>query len=430
MSGENENATPIEGMEHALELMSDWRQEQDKKQLEATEQIFEKFGVDLTENMQKVFDEAIKAADRIGTKPIPGSGDEEDEGKSFGDFLLAVKSAEEGSSDAKQRLEKTYKAALAEQSGITGGYLVPDEYRADLLEVAWEQSIVRDAGATVVPMSRRILEYPVLDVTSTPTAGQPAQFGGLVMTWEGEADALAESEPKFRNLKLEVNKLAAYSYASSEMLDDSAIALEGLLFRLAGEAIAWFEDYAFLRGSGTGQPLGILPWMDNAGYSNVGVTKATASRFKIPDAAGMIELLMPGAYGRSVWIAHQSFISELIRMSSQSEVTTSGGAVMTWQPDSKNGAIFPLKLYNRPVYITEKLPAINTDGSIILADMRQYVIGDRGALAVDMSEHYRFINDQVTFRFKKRVDGKPAMNSYATLADASTVVSPFVTVNY
>lgn len=429
MSGEKEKATPIEGQDQLLELMSDWRDKQDEKQMEGFEKIFDKFQVDLTENFQKVFDDALKAADRIGTKPMP-STDEEDEGKSFGDFLLQVKEADRGNSKAAERLNKVYKAALAEQSGITGGYTVPDEFRNQLLEIVWEQSIVRDAGATVIPMSRRILEYPVLDVTSAPSAGQPAQFGGLVMTWEGEADALAESEPKFRNVKLEAQKLAAYSLASSELLADSAVALEGLLRRLAGGAIAWFEDYAFLRGTGTGQPLGIVTWMNNAGFSNVGATKTTASRFKIPDAGNMIELLMPGAYGRSVWLAHQSFISEFVRMSSQSEVTTSGGAVMTWQPDSKNGAIFPLKLYNRPVYITEKLPSINTDGSIILADMQQYIIGDRGDLAVDMSEHYKFVNDQVTFRFKKRVDGKPALNSYITLADASTVVSPFVTVNY
>jgi len=62
----------------------------------------------------------------------------------------------------------------------------------------------------------------------------------------------------FGSVKLIAKKLTGYTYASDELLDDSAIGLEALLLKQFSSAIAWFEDLAFLRGTGVGQPHGIF----------------------------------------------------------------------------------------------------------------------------------------------------------------------------
>ena len=78
------------------------------------------------------------------------------------------------------------------------------------------------------------------------------------------------------------------------------------------------------------------------------------------------------------------------------------------------------------MYVTEKLPALNTAGDILLVDPTYYLIGDRSGVAIAYSEHYKFVNDQGTWRFVKRVDGQPWVNAAITLQDGTRTVSPFV----
>jgi HK97 family phage major capsid protein len=79
-----------------------------------------------------------------------------------------------------------------------------------------------------------------------------------------------------------------------------------------------------------------------------------------------------------------------------------------------------------PVYVTGALPALNTAGDILLVDPSYYIIGDRQSISVAYSEHYKFANDQGTWRVTARVAGQPWVDATITLENASTTVSPFV----
>src|SRR5205085_951740 len=107
------------------------------------------------------------------------------------------------------------------------------------------------------PMTSRTTQIPFLDQTTAPSAGNSAFLGGVVANWVAEAGTLTETEPTFRMMELVAHKLAGYTLASTEQMDDSAIGLEQLLKTLFAKAINWYEDYAFLRGNGVGKPLGI-----------------------------------------------------------------------------------------------------------------------------------------------------------------------------
>lgn len=396
---------------------------------EAIERVYDKIGVDLTKSIGEAIGEAVKALDKAGPKPSHLVEDDLGQGKSFGDWLLAMRQGN------TKRMAEVYgngtKAAMAEGSGTTGGYAVPPEFRPELLRLAAEASIVRPR-ATVMPMRRRTMKIPALDVETAPTAGETQFYGGVAAAWTEEAGSLSESEPAFRDVELVAHKLAGYSLASNELLDDSAIALERLLYELFGGAVAWYEDYAFLRGNGVGKPLGIAEWC-TTNISDVGVTKTAASDFRTPDVLAMFEKLLPQSYSRAVWIMHVTFIDKLYGMSTRD---ASGGTeadslfVMLGGGAQDFSTALPATLLGRPILITEKLPAINNDGSVLLADLSQYLIGDREDIAIDFSEHYKFANDQATWRFLKRVDGQPWLKGAITLTDASTTLSPFVTVNY
>jgi HK97 family phage major capsid protein len=113
---------------------------------------------------------------------------------------------------------------------------------------------------TIIPQSGRSTQVPALDVTTAPNAGDTAFLGGVVARWTEEAAQLNETEPALKQIELINYELSGYTKVSNTMLADSAIGLEAFLYALFGRAIAWYEDYGFLRGNGVGKPLGIFNW--------------------------------------------------------------------------------------------------------------------------------------------------------------------------
>ncbi len=336
----------------------------------------------------------------------PDSEADHENSKSFGDFLLAVRN-----NNAK-RLTEVYKTkALAESDGGSGGYLVPTQFEARLLEVAGEESVF-DPLAFHLPMAGRKISLPSLDQTGT-SSGQSNFLGGVVAGWEGEGGQLSETEPKFKAVELDAHKLGGYTLVSSELNADSAIALEVLLVRLFGMARGWHRDYAFFRGDGVGKPLGIL----NAPATLAATRAGGGNALDLADVGNMLSKLPANSFDRGVWFMHQTLIPSLLDLK-----------------NSGNNAVFITNIGNKPVWqllgmpirFTEKLPAAGTAGDAILCDPSMYLVGDRGGLEIASSEHYKFANNQITWRFTDRVDGKPWISKEITLADGSTKVSPFV----
>ena len=85
------------------------------------------------------------------------------------------------------------KATMVENVGARGGFLVPTEFRAELLGDEYEKNFVRQR-ATIIPMARRQVNIPTLDQTGT-TANLPHQYGGMVGTWIEEATEKTQSDP-------------------------------------------------------------------------------------------------------------------------------------------------------------------------------------------------------------------------------------------
>lgn len=338
----------------------------------------------------------------------PDGGKADKNVKSFADFLTAVRRKDH------TRLTEVYetKAALAEDSGTTGGYLVPTEYSAQIRQVQAETSVVRPR-AFLYPMQSRNVQIPVLNQATAPTAGNTSYYGGIVMNWTEEAGAVTETEPTFKMLELVAHKLSGYTLGSHEVNADSAVGLEAMLRRLFADAITWHEDYAFLRGNGVGKPLGI----QNAACA-ISVTRAgSGNDFDPADLGTMLRRLLPQSLGRAVWVMHPYLQSSLIGL-------VSSTANVSWLGNYKDGA--PMSLMGIPVVFSEKMNTAGSAFDVLLADFSYYIVGDRQGIEVASSEHYRFINDQQTWRVTERVDGQPWMSAPVTLSDASSTLSPFV----
>src|SRR5690348_1091731 len=118
--------------------------------------------------------------------------------------------------------------ALAESSGITGGYTVPPMFAQQLQMLAIEESVVMGM-ATSMPLTSRTLLVPSLDQTTVNSAGVSNLLSGVQMQWLAEAATRPETEPQFRQTELTAWELSGYAVASNTLLADNAVGLDAVL---------------------------------------------------------------------------------------------------------------------------------------------------------------------------------------------------------
>jgi HK97 family phage major capsid protein len=340
---------------------------------------------------------------------------------SFGQFLKAIRLRQHSrlvkEFGAKQESDSEVKDLL-ESGGATGGYLVPTEYLSELLLVPDSEAVVRPR-ARKVPMRRRSMVYPMLDQDGTPSAYWDLQYyGGVYAVWTAEAGSKTEVEPAFKQGELVAHKLAGYTQASDELLDDNAYGLQSLLMELFRGAIVTREDFAFLRGTGVGMPMGIL-------QSGALVTqnRATANTISYNDLTRMVENMLPSSFGNAVWIADLTALGALLRI-----VDAGSNAAFIVNAQGGIAQSIPGTILGRPLIVTEKLPNLGSTGDLCLFDLSYYLIGDRQATTIAASEHYAFTNDLTTWRFVHRVDGQPWLDAPIYI-DTTNTVSPFVALH-
>lgn len=336
----------------------------------------------------------------------PDSENDHAEVKSFGDFLIAVKRGN------VKRLSSVYRSIkdMAEGEGQRGGFLVPQDYANTLLRVTPEENPVL-SRVRRVPVSVESGKYPALDMFAAPTAGSGnvATAGGLTAATTAEGGALTETQAAFEEISWNVNKIGGYVEVTNELIADSPISIEALLGDLFRIAINAKLERHILRGSGAGEPLGVL----NSAVA-VASTTATDNVFAEADALAMLARFKPLG-GGPVWIMHRSVIPDLGAFSD----TTS--AMVNW-PSGVS-----MNLLGYPIVFSEHMPQANGD-DVLLADLGAYLLFERQGLQIAYSEHAAFTSDKGTWKFTYRCDGKPWLRSAITLADptGSYTVSPFV----
>lgn len=369
-------------------------------------------------NIEAARNELNLAASSVGGTTQRGS-----DFKHFGEFLTAVQmmTHDKIPDDRLVKWRDTAEVNAAQRPGASkdmsgttgsaGGFLIPVEQLNELMAIQAVNNFVRQR-ATILPMTRRQILIPLLDQTDT-TSGIPHWFGGLRAYWMEEAALKTPSDATFRQLQLTAWKLIMFTRTSDELLEDSAVSLAAFLSGNLGfaGAINWTEEYAFMQGTGVGQPVGVV-----SADCTLTQTRGTASHVNYPDLTGMLRKALPTQ--NLVWVISQSAMADLLEMSGPS-----GNPSYIWG-SAVNGA--PDRLLGKPVIWTDKSPILGSRGDVMLCDWSYYLIGDRKATTVESTKFEKWEYDQTSWRAVHRVDGKPWMSSAVTYADGTTAVSPFV----
>ena len=326
----------------------------------------------------------------------------------FGQFLGTCRDVRMGTIDSRLKV-------LGESQGDQGGFLVPEEFRMQLLAMALEMAIIRPR-AFMIPMATPTMRIPTIrDTTHANNV-----FGGVSAYWVNESGGFTESEPTFSQVRLEAKKLTGYTSVANELMADSAIALEALLVRLFGEALRWFEEEAFFNGGGGGEPLGVLNSDPLITVAKVG-TQA-ANTIIVENIDEMFSRMLPSSQGSAIWIANPNVYPQLAALS---RAVGSAGGSPVWMSNVAAGP--PMTVYGRPLMFSEHCQTLGTAGDIYFADLSYYIIGDRQALTVEGSPHVRFANDETVWRFIERLDGRPWLDT-ALQPKYGETLSPFVTL--
>lgn len=337
---------------------------------------------------------------------------------SFGEFLGLV--ARKEAKALQSIYGSVYKTALSLQGGTVGGYVVPQEYTAQILDTVEGYSWFL-AGARKVRLTSETTLVPVFDATTAQSAGTAPYFGGMAFSWLGAQDgtALSETEPAFRQLELTAWALQGYTKISNQLRED-APALESALVDAFARALAWYEEYAFCQGTGLGQPLGVL----NAPAA-IKVGRTTPSHVQLADLAKMSAKLLPGGWNKNsdgqpsaCWAVHPQALADFTGLQS-------GSTSQQWAVDAE------LRVHGLPVFPTDKVPALGSLGDVMLIDRALYTVGQRAELLLDASAHEptAFPKNQTVYRMVARVDGRPRLDNPVTLADGTQTASGFVLLN-
>lgn len=305
------------------------------------------------------------------------------------------------------------KTPLGTTSGSTGGYLVPTDFALTIDALLLEYSIFSKHAFTQ-PMASSEKHLPGVSVTASHATGDSPMFGGLSIGWTAEGQALPESEPSFQDVVLTTKNGNVLVYASNQLVDDGGEALAKYLEFTVAEAIAWTVDYKCFRGMGTDEPLGVL---NSTGLLQK--TRAAASHIAQSDLATMVSGLFPGCYRRALWACSPTALVDVANLSAY---------MVNRNSDSALGNGLCGTIFGRPLFVTEKLPALGTAGDILLFDPKLYALGTR-SMEIAVSREVRFLNNQTVFRFIWRGDGQPLVNGTATLADGTTTAGAFVSLN-
>lgn len=382
--------------------------------------------IDKYEEEIRAWDESIGRAEKLlaiepedrstekpEVKPTPAK-DNEKRFASFGEQLMAAYRAATPGGKVDERLTTRATSGLNESTPSDGGFLVQQDFVTELLKRTYETGILA-SKVKKIPISTNANGMKINAIDEDSRANG-SRWGGVQTYWEGEADEITASKPKFRQMELSLKKLTGLCYATDELLQDAA-ALEAVIRQAFAEEFGFKIDDAILSGSGEGEPLGIL----NSG-AIVTVAKE-ASQTDIITVENLIKMwnrLWSRSRANAVWYINQELEPYLytLKIGDKPVYIPAGGL-----SEKPYGTLF-----GRPVVPIEQCSAAGEVGDIILADIGQYLLIDKGGVKSASSIHVRFLYDENVFRFIYRVDGKPIWTKPLTPYKGSATVSPFVTL--
>lgn len=315
---------------------------------------------------------------------------------------------------ATEKVAGTPTQSAGEAEG--GGYAIPIEYAREAWIRQTEMSAIYQ-NALKLPMTTPTLRIPVLfgyDESSHTV------YGNVQWLWKAELKEYEAKDIELEMIELNLQKLTGLSYLSDEIMKFANPAIEPMVKRAFDVGLNRAISRACLRGTGVGQPAGML---------DADCTIEISEEDGQPDDTFVLEnMLNMQARLYSVdenpagfWYANRQLIPQMATMSLP--VGTGGSAMflVSGVQDKPQYSLMGL-----PVRFSTAMSAIGDSGDIMLIDPSQYIIGEyAGGVEQVSSIHVQFLYGQTALRFTFWMAGQPGWRTYFTPEYGDTM-SPFI----
>jgi len=349
------------------------------------------------------------------TEPTLDPKKEEKRGfASFGEMAQAIALRAED-----PRLAEYRASGLNEAVPADGGFFVQKDFTSQLIKAVFDTGVLA-AKCRRFPLtsSANGIKIPAIQESSRADG---SRRGGVRGYWANEAATVTASDPSFAQVELTLNKLFCLGYITDELLQDAG-ALEVILNQMFSEEIGFKLDDAIINGDGAGKPLGVM----NAPCLVTVAKEANQANDTVifDNVVKMWSRLIASSRSNAAWYINQDVEPQLYGMS----LSVGTGGVPVYMPAGGLSASPYSTLFGRPVIPIEHCDTVGDLGDIILADMGQYYLIDKGGIQAASSIHVKFIYDEMAYRMTYRVDGQPAWGSTITPFKSANDLSPFVTL--
>jgi HK97 family phage major capsid protein len=309
----------------------------------------------------------------------------------FQDIRLANK----GDSAARERLTKGFEGLNSEGKAMTegvaaqGGYLVRPQIERQIV-IAREMDNVLRGLCSKLSVSTNSIQLDQLGLTTT--AGWVAE---LAQKPETTGMTLA-------TVTASVFTAAGLATVSNQLLADSNPAVDGLVTADLAKRLVALEEAAFIAGTGTGQPLGIL------NTPGIGATALTSTTI-----VDLLDAILDAI--ADVETDHGAPTAILMHPRTWTRILKSRDAQGAYYIDPAGGVQDPRtllrgpvkSLWGYPVVTSNRIPTNLGTGTnesrVVVGDFREALILDRQGITVDESRHVYFTTNQTVFRAEQRV---------------------------
>ena len=289
-------------------------------------------------------------------------------------------------------------------------------YRGEVRSVNFEQRDVTK-GSTGAPVATSFYDEvillarevgPMLRVSTVlnTSSGETLQIPSLSAYSTGtittEGNTIGESDPTMNSfVELGAFKYSFLTQVSTELLEDSAVDITGLMASNVGNALGYAVNSALTTGDGSSKPKGVVA---AAGSGVAGTT--SGGLFTYDD---LIELIYStDAAARALpGFAVMASTSAIVDMRTLQD----GAGNFVFSPTLDQATADRVLGY--PLIENPAMAAVGTSAkSVIAGHMPSYFVRQVGGIRLDRSDDYAFADGLVTFRATFRVDGDLPQSSH------------------
>ena len=291
-------------------------------------------------------------------------------------------------------LKAASQKALGEGTNVGGGYLVPTELMSIIIERLGQFGKYR-RNTTIVTMGSDRLVVPKVDADLTVYA-------------PGEGKEITESDMEFGQVGLTAKKWACLTKVSSELEEDSVIALGEILGLSIARSLAKKEDEVGFMGDGTETYFGMtgiigsLRGVDATIGSIKGLIVAAGNAYSeitLANFREVVGILPEDCDETAKWFMSKKFYYNVVY-----PLAETAGVANIFEILSDRKSKY---LLGYEVEFVHAMPSVEANSQIcvILGDLQLgSFLGERRQLSIARSTDVYFANDQIGFRGTERID--------------------------